>query len=83
MPSIDAKDMKRTPSSKPCPFCSGTDCPVDNQEMTPFERLHINGNEGYFYYVVCQTCYAQGPFELTREDAVNAWNRRYSKEKEL
>ena len=46
---------------KPCPFCGG--------EAEWFINKHA-------YMVECQNCYARGSLELTKQDAIEAWNTR-------
>jgi Lar family restriction alleviation protein len=47
-----------------CPFCGATDWYV-HTELT------------YSHFVRCNACWAEGPPEKTRPDAVEAWNTRH------
>lgn len=47
---------------KPCPFCGGT-----NLTMVSCEGEHYAG---------CFTCHTCGPGGTSREEAIEAWNRR-------
>ncbi|MDB5848237.1 MAG: Restriction alleviation protein Lar [Rhodoferax sp.] len=50
-----------------CPFCGGT-------------AVKLRGGEVWCYHVECADCQAEGPDtgSATREDAIRAWNRRYT-----
>ena len=48
---------------KPCPFCGGT-------------QLTIISVYGEDCYVNCDACTTCGPSGETREEAIEAWNRR-------
>ena len=52
---------------KPCPWCSEKKfvCVVAEQEF---------GTD--FYYVYCYICRARGPYNVEREQAIDAWNKR-------
>ena len=52
---------------KPCPFCGG--CPIWGI------GCHVD-NTPYAYRVECQKCKRVTPFYPTREEAIEAWNRR-------
>lgn len=53
----------------PCPFCGSKQ-----------NRLFIEQDEAGWFYVICAPsdngCAATGPAAITKEDAVNLWNRR-------
>mgnify|MGYP002508214868 CR=1 FL=1 len=51
---------------KPCPFCGG--------------EANINHGNGIFkrFYVYCVKCKARHPNRLTRECAIDYWNRRFN-----
>ena len=49
---------------KPCPFCKYDD------DLRVLENL--NG----LYCIRCMNCHAKGPQELTRQQAIDAWNKR-------
>ena len=49
---------------KPCPFCGG--------EASMIKVDYVRGNT----YCYCTECKAKSPYCLTREEAINAWNRR-------
>ena len=51
---------------KPCPFCGGT-------------NLTMVSCEGE-YYAGCFTCHTCGPGGTSREEAIEAWNRRANNE---
>lgn len=48
---------------KPCPFCGEADC-------------LSNGVERQYEFIFCETCYANGSWKLTTDEAVSAWNTR-------
>ena len=48
---------------KPCPFCGSKD------------DLLIN-DEDYEVFVFCWSCEARGPEMFSKNDAIEAWNRR-------
>ena len=52
---------------KPCPWCSEKTfvCVVTEQEF---------GTD--FYYVYCHICGARGPYNVDRQIAIEAWNKR-------
>ena len=52
---------------KPCPFCGF----VATLDLWP--RTHS------MWYIKCNHCGAQGPDDLSRENAINAWNTRPEK----
>lgn len=52
-----------TQKLKPCPFCKADQADVEV----------IDWN---FYGVQCSCCLAIGPLEDTKEEAIDAWNRR-------
>ena len=56
-------DEKMNKELKPCPFCGGTD-----------QRVKSSGRWGWF--VSCRCC-AVGPSTASREEAVEAWNKRH------
>lgn len=47
---------------KPCPFCGG-------------EAELIDKYEGVFW-IICKGCLCESGFVKTKEEAINAWNRR-------
>ena len=55
---------------KPCPFCGGEDI---------FPRWIIASD---LYHCMCDNvkCQARGPKRLTKEEAIEAWNRRVGNE---
>lgn len=73
---------------KPCPFC-GTDLsskffpqvmtvrPVHSEEylIAKLNKGHFLGSDNY-YSVQCIQCGASGARGLTKEHAIEAWNRR-------
>jgi len=50
---------------KPCPFCGGEDIHEDTTLLE--ETYHICGND---------KCRAFGPVGETRQEAIEAWNKR-------
>ena len=48
---------------KPCPFCGSGNCIYAEQE-----------GEAWFLY--CCNCHASGPYVPSKEEAIEAWNRR-------
>lgn len=60
---------------KPCPFCGGRAI-LESWPMTPFEQICIPIEEKAWYGVFCNDCAASGPDDITKEDAIAAWNRR-------
>ena len=54
---------------KPCPFCG---------EKGILKRKEILGR--HYYKVECLDCFAATFSELTREEAIEAWNRRVDNE---
>ena len=59
---------------KDCPFCGSSKIREESWEMVPFERHHLGGT--HWYNVWCDSCMAQGPDEMSQEEAEIAWNRR-------
>ena len=63
---------------KACPFCGSADCLV----MRRTRLTRDTGEDGsftmwrYLYTVVCGGCNAEGPFRMSREGAVEAWEAR-------
>ena len=54
---------------KPCPFCGGYDVfVIYNIEKDPPNLK--------FFRVICETCCAEGPFDLIENKAIDAWNKR-------
>jgi Lar family restriction alleviation protein len=59
---------------KPCPFCKN-----DNSDFMsiPFDSRYGDKVK----YVACKLCHAQGPWTVTEEKAIAAWNRRVQNDK--
>lgn len=50
-----------------CPFCGKED------------GLYVESDQdGYvlFYYIHCMNCDTKGPSEITKQQAIDAWNKR-------
>lgn len=56
---------------KPCPFCGGAEAKL----KTHNSRKGLLGIKE-FYYVRCQICRASASVMFTRDEAIEAWNRR-------
>jgi len=52
-----------------CPFCGQAD--EGNSELS-VKKNNINGNRAVF----CENCMTHGPQKATKEEAIEAWNRR-------
>lgn len=59
----------------PCPFC-GCGAILKSWAMSPWERMHVDREDGKWYSVFCTACGASGPACMTAEDAVHSWNIR-------
>lgn len=57
---------------KACPFCGG--------EATVVILTLSDREETKEPYVICKTCHAMSAWYMSREDAINAWNRRANDE---
>lgn len=57
-------EKKRKSPLERCPFCDGK----------PY--LNIRDDPRATFAITCNDCAAQGPWEQTRENAVERWNRR-------
>lgn len=54
---------------KPCPFCKGTDCDVENG------IVEKNGKKRHVVYVTCYDCGAyNGTNHTTKAEAIENWN---------
>lgn len=56
--------MENMADLRPCPFCGG-------DEIYVFPVAASRGRAA-----MCQKCLAEGPYEITKEKAAEAWNRR-------
>lgn len=66
-----------TPDLKPCPFCGGT---AFAYEVKPHQHfLSEFGEYGGGGFVECTGC-SCGVSEKTKEEAIEAWNRRANNE---
>ena len=52
---------------KPCPFCS---------HQKTYIYHDIDSELGTAFAIVCDKCGATGPFEDTKQQAIDAWNKR-------
>lgn len=59
----------------PCPFCGGKPV-IENWEMSPWEKIHIETESNHWWNVFCDDCLGAGPDMLSKEEAIDAWNRR-------
>ena len=50
---------------KPCPFCGERS-----------QLIFMVSLDGYYYWITCGQCHAEGPPERTRVTRDKAWNRR-------
>lgn len=48
---------------KPCPFCGR-------------EEITVRRRDWDFFSATCLNCAATGPYSETREEAIQAWNKR-------
>ncbi len=56
---------------KACPFCG------KDKGFLDIEQWTVYGNQNHEEYAVaCMNCGAQGPNEISREQAVKSWNMR-------
>ena len=60
------------PGAKACPHCAGTYLRMAGREMGKVTN----------YWVRCRGCAAEGPVALSREEALEAWNKRARKKKQ-
>lgn len=65
----------KTNEMKKCPFCGGNAL-LEKYEMSPYEKVNIDNNDGMFYEIYCDNCYAVGPTCLTEIEAISKWNNR-------
>lgn len=49
---------------KPCPFCGGSDIDIRTDD------------DGLSWYSFCNDCGVMCGYSMTKEDVMNAWNRR-------
>ncbi|WP_175992297.1 Lar family restriction alleviation protein [Burkholderia vietnamiensis] len=54
----------------PCPFCGGTNCTISTRTI------------GKWKFVYCPDCLAEGPAYDDEDDAIDAWNRRTTPDRE-
>lgn len=54
---------------KPCPFCKNFQY-FDIAEDSRYQGEHNA------WFVMCEDCFTRGPRAETREEAIEAWNRR-------
>ena len=54
---------------KPCPFCGAGEMVAKKEN----EDVYHNG---WYYKIICRSCYATGGQYPTFERAIEAWNRR-------
>lgn len=56
---------------KPCPFCG-------KENIDTWDKISATGRTGFFAY--CKECKYEGPVSSTKEEAIEARNRRARKE---
>lgn len=59
-----------------CPFCGGEGY-IDVYDMPGFDKIHVEGNNGVYYSVVCGDCCSTTGNYTTIDEAVESWNKRY------
>lgn len=60
---------------KPCPFCGGDAEEKYVRRKTKY-RLFTFPDITHFVYIKCKVCGANTSIKETRENAIEAWNRR-------
>lgn len=60
---------------KPCPFCGGEAEEKHMKRKKLFARFTFP-HTTYFVYIRCKLCGATTTVKWTRENAIEAWNRR-------
>ena len=58
-----------------CPFCGGKPS-LQSSSLNYYEKCNIDTDSDYFWSVFCLDCCCEGPNELSKEEAIIAWNRR-------
>ena len=58
----------KEPKLNPCPFCGG-------------KNINLADYSGVIVFVQCDDCCATFPHFDTKEEAINAWNRRATDER--
>ena len=67
--------MADTTTLKPCPFCGGQAGEKYIKRKKFFAKL-VFPYSTHFVFIRCGGCEASTSMQWTREDAINAWNRR-------
>ena len=63
---------------KNCPFCGGEGY-IDTEDMSPWEYKNLRevyDTDGLYYYGCCKKCGATTGNELSKEEAIKAWDQR-------
>ena len=60
---------------KPCPFCGGDAEEKYIRRKKVFAKFKFPYNT-HFVYIQCKLCSASSCVKHTREEAIEAWNRR-------
>ena len=55
----------------PCPFCG-------DENTDTWDKIGANGRTVFSAY--CEECKCEGPISSTKEEAIEAWNRRAEEE---
>lgn len=63
---------------KPCPFCGG-EAVVDHWELSSPDEGWEDERED-IYYIVCSECGSETYEYRSKEEAIEAWNRRKKNE---
>ena len=61
---------------KPCPFCGGKAAVLLNPQYYFSDAGQIQHRQKLFYRIACHACGALTQLMETKQEAIEAWNRR-------
>jgi len=63
---------------KPCPFCGGASFFLVHEEYELEPKSEVTANKSVTYKVFCLECGCGTPYMRSKDEAIEAWNRRAS-----